>query len=374
MPSKPQTPRIVLAIGDVGGGHRSAAVALSAAIRSQQPDTTEVLIENLFDVVDPAPAGDSNRGQRLLARSGATGRLVNNFLWHLENSPAGQVVMDAYLSAVTLRAYRRRLETLAPDVVISLHPHVAKMVGRLVRAGAPFRHAVVVTDLVTLPRAWAVAAAERTTYPAPAARRALERFGVPARRLIGPLFPLAESLWAPNAGPDALHALGLRAPIPSVVFTAGGNGIRTLAPAVMALAAAGGCRMVVVCGKDEGLRTDLAAKLGGYENVRVLGFVDNLVALMGAADLVVAKPGPATILELELLGRRTVLVGDIGPQEHGNIDYALENPRFSYHRGSTATLLHTVKTLLAASPPTFTPRRRRDETFAIVDALTPLWR
>lgn len=365
--------RVVLAIGDVGAGHRSAAVALAAALHERYPEQLSVHIENLFAVVDPSPFGDSNRGQRWVARSGASGALINNGFWYFENTPPGHAVMDLYMRLSLLRAYRRRLAALAPDLIVSLHPYVAQMVGHLVASGAPYRHAVVVTDLATLPRSWAVASAERVIYPTPAARQSLERYGVSPERLVGPLFPLAQALWSPPTGSDPLAELGLGNHGAAIVFTAGGNAMSSLAPAAIALAGDAAFRVVVVCGKDERLRLSLAAQLATQPNVRVLGFASNLIDLMAAADVVVTKPGPATILELELLKRRTLLVGDIGPQEHGNIAYALENPYFRHHRGTTASIVAAVAALSQAPTPIFHARRRRDETHTIAATLASLW-
>jgi UDP-N-acetylglucosamine:LPS N-acetylglucosamine transferase len=374
MPTPSQPARIVLAIGDVGGGHRSAARALTTAIESRYADRVSVHTEDLFAILDPAPSGDSNRYQRRVAGSGPLGSRWHELLWHLENGRLSHGAVRLYLRIRTLNAYRQRLQELAPDVVISLHPHVAQAVAAVQADGVHFRHAVVVTDLVTLPRSWAVPSAEWTVYPTPAARRALERFGLPSDRLLGPLYPLPSRNWGSPAAAAATESVaGLLGEGPLVLFTAGGNGMSSLAPAAIELAERGRQRVLVVCGKDAGTEAALAARWAERPHARALGFVDHLIDLMAAADLVVTKAGPATILELELLERRALLVGNIGPQESGNVAYALENPRFRNYLGPHRGLLPIIDAQLAASLPDFRPRRRIDESETIAEALAGLW-
>jgi UDP-N-acetylglucosamine:LPS N-acetylglucosamine transferase len=372
MPTSARPVRILLAIGDVGSGHRSAARALTDALVARYGESITVHTEDLFALVDPSPLGDSNRYQRWVADSGPLKARCHAGLWHLENSFPGHHVVGWYLRRTSLAAYRRRIHELQPEVVVSLHPHVAHTVAAVQVRGGAFRHAVVVTDLSTLPRTWVVPSATLTIYPTPAARVALERFGVPSDRLLGPLYPLPARAWQALAG-AAPTPVGLVGEGPLVVFTAGGNGMRMLAPAAIELARSGGYRVLVVCGKDEETRRALAERWVDSQRAQALGFIDNLIELMAAADLVVTKAGPATLLELELLGRRALLVGTIGPQEHGNVAYALENPRFRSYLGNSHGLAAEIDAQLALPLTDFSPRRRADESDTIAEALGVLW-
>ena len=54
------------------------------------------------------------------------------------------------------------------------------------------------------------------------------------------------------------------------------------------------------------------------------GFVNNMEQLMIAADVVITKAGPGTIMEAAALCRPLLLTGAVGLQEEGNINFVLD--------------------------------------------------
>jgi processive 1,2-diacylglycerol beta-glucosyltransferase len=64
--------------------------------------------------------------------------------------------------------------------------------------------------------------------------------------------------------------------------------------------------------------------LGSGHRVRFLGFTTEMDELMGAADLVVTKPGGLTSSEILARGAAMAIVNPIPGQESRNSDYLLE--------------------------------------------------
>jgi 1,2-diacylglycerol 3-beta-galactosyltransferase len=60
-------------------------------------------------------------------------------------------------------------------------------------------------------------------------------------------------------------------------------------------------------------------------HVLVLGFVNNMHELMGAADVIISKAGPGTISEALICGLPLVLNAYVPCQEEGNIPYVIHN-------------------------------------------------
>lgn len=80
---------------------------------------------------------------------------------------------------------------------------------------------------------------------------------------------------------------------------------------------------VVVCGRNEELRRELAAQ--DYKHpTRVLGFASNMHELMSVADLIVSKPGGLTSSEALAMGKPLLILDPIPGQEAANSDFLLE--------------------------------------------------
>ena len=374
MPAEPARKTILLAIGDVGSGHRRPAAALEQAILERFGDAHDVVIDDFFAAVDPSPLGDSNRAQRLFARYDLLKRLVNDPVWHFGNTRLGYRVTERYLLRRTLSAYAARLERHAPDLVVSIHPYLSMTLAAIKRRGAAFRYAVVVVDLASLLRGWADPQAERIVSPTDEASQALQAYGVEASRIVAPLFPLSQGLRHVAPRDVTLRELGLDPGITTLLFSGGGGGTRAFVRPLAHLARRPDRQLIVAAGKDEGLASELRARYRGERGVRVLGFVSNLPDYFAAADVVVAKPGPSTILELEALAKRTILTGDLGPQEVGNVRYALTRPLVRSIGHDWRKLPAAIDELLAAPDRDIVPRRRHDEAATIAQHLVGLLR
>lgn len=366
--------RILLAIGDVGAGHRSCASVLEQALLERFGGAHDVVIDDFFAAVDPSPLGDSNRAQRLFARCDLLKRLVNDPVWHVGNTRLGYALTERYLLRRTLSAYAARLERHAPDLVVSIHPYLSMTLAAMKRHGGAFRYAVVVVDLASLLRGWADPQAERIVSPTDEASRALRAYGVEPSRIVAPLFPLSQGLRHVAARDATLRALELDPGVTTVLLSGGGGGGRAFVKPLEHLARRRDRQLIVAAGKDEALAHDLRARYRGARGLRVLGFVPNLPDYFAAADVVVAKPGPSTILELEALAKRTILTGDLGPQEVGNVRYALTRPLVRHIGRDWRRLPAAIDELLAEPEHDVAPRRRHDEAATIAEHLVDLLR
>jgi len=363
---------ILLAIGDVGAGHRRPATVLAHAIQERFGDAFDVVVDDFFAVVDPSPLGDSNRAQRLFARYDLLKRLVNDPVWHLGNTRLGHALTERYVLRRTLRAYTARLERHAPDLVVSIHPYLSMTLAAIKRRGGAFRYAVVVIDLASLLRGWADPEAELVVSPSEEATSALVAYGVDRSRIVAPLFPLAQGACTTVPRDATLRALELTPGIRTVLISGGGNGGRAFVRPLERLARRQDRQLIVAVGKDEALARDLRAHYRGVRNVRILGFVPDLPNYFAAADVVVAKPGPSTILELEVLAKRTVLTGDLGPQEVGNIRFALRRPLVRSIGRDWRKLPAVIDELLEAPDDPDPPRQRHHDATIIAEHLVGL--
>ena len=82
--------------------------------------------------------------------------------------------------------------------------------------------------------------------------------------------------------------------------------------------------LIVVCGKNEELRAELAARDWGERvDIVVLGFVKNMHEYMAGADVLLTKAGPGTIAEAATMALPTLLTSHLPGQEAGNVKYVI---------------------------------------------------
>lgn len=82
-----------------------------------------------------------------------------------------------------------------------------------------------------------------------------------------------------------------------------------------------------VAAKNEKLKVKAEAVAAEYTTGKsiVYGFIDFMFDLMNAADMVIAKGGPATVMEALILGKPLIITQHVYGQEKGNVDYVVDN-------------------------------------------------
>jgi processive 1,2-diacylglycerol beta-glucosyltransferase len=120
-------------------------------------------------------------------------------------------------------------------------------------------------------------------------------------------------------------ALGLRDDLPVLLALSGGFGMGPLGRILCELdKVQRSFQTVVVTGRNEDLRRDLAAQDRGHPT-HVLGYASNMHELMAVADLIISKPGGLTTSEVLAMGKPLFIVSPIPGQEAANSDFLLEH-------------------------------------------------
>lgn len=317
--------RVVFLISDTGGGHRASASALAEALHSQHGDALDCQVVDLLTDYAAWP---------LNSAADCYEPAINHRLW-LWRAGWSAIQNASFWRAVELLAQvwqrgglRRFAADCRADLYVSVHPLLNRLVRRsLARCHPQARFATVVTDLDSAPRQWYDPGVDLLVAPCPAVQAAALRAGLPASRVR--LAGLPIRLQFSQVGLDhrqARAALGL-APRPTVLLLGGGAGIGRLEEIALALApvlAAREGQLAVICGRNDALRSRLAARRWPLP-VRVAGYVDDMPLWMAAADLLVTKAGPGTIAEALACGLPLVLSGFVPGQETGNVRYVQEN-------------------------------------------------
>ena len=313
---------ILFAISDTGGGHRSAAVAISAALDQVSGGALTWSIEDIlrltaFPGVRDAPDHYAQLSTRWLRLYDLTFQLTNTTR-----------TVEVLSRLVFLTARRNLVRTLAacrPRIVVSTHPLVHRLVvwARRVRR-MPFRVITCVTDLVSLHASWTYPGVDLALVPTDEAYQVMHRRGMHPSQLQRTGFPVHPKFAAYTASQAASRqALGLAADRFTILLTAGGVGSGRLAELVVELELAfPAVQLLVVTGKNEAVYAALTTERRGAAT-HVYRFVDNMEALMAASDMVVTKAGPGTLMEALVMRLPVAVTEAVGMLELGNIDFVL---------------------------------------------------
>jgi 1,2-diacylglycerol 3-beta-galactosyltransferase len=318
------TPGILLAMCDVGGGHRSAAVAVAAALEqlvgsSVERDIVDMLVRSGVPFFRTLPDRYYDLSTRLLP--------LNDLAFELADGPRR---IGAIMRAVSFAAnsnIRRVLEEARPSLVVSFHPLASRLIGHTRRAyRLPFRLTTVITELVRVHAAWADPLSELCVAPTAEAYARLQQHGLPARQLARTGFPVHPKFAAAMGSQQELRArLGLDPAPFTLLVTGGGVGSGSMREVVLALAGAYPKQQIlVITGRNEPLREELRS-IGLRPSVHIYGFVDNMEELMAASDVVLSKAGPGTLMEAMVVRRPVIITEAVGVQEIGNIDFVLNH-------------------------------------------------
>jgi len=361
------TKRALFLISDTGGGHRSAANAITAALDEiEEPYPFEHRIEDVAAHC-AFPLTQLGLGYSMALRYAPP---VYGALYYATNGRRRYRALVRFCEPL----YRERLRDLftsyRPDVIVSVHPLLNHAALRA-RADAHMQHipiVTVITDLGKVHESWLTPEADAVVVPAREVyERALSRGISPSRlRLLGqPIHPKFDDV---TGTPEELRAeLGLPQDRMVVMLMAGGEGGGKLLPTTLALARARlPIELLVVCGRNEPLKQrllELAPSLP--TKLHVLGFTDDIPEYFHAVDLLVTKAGPGSLAEANAAQLPVVVYDYVPGQERGNVDFVRSNGLGAVAIHGAAEVVQAVRNLIR-TPERLAQIRRNQEVVAPV--------
>jgi UDP-N-acetylglucosamine:LPS N-acetylglucosamine transferase len=323
---------VCIYFSDTGGGHRSAADAVEAAIRSlldsrsEKPDVS-IIKEAVAEKSHPVNRKFVEFYNYLLRHHQP---LMKYYYWLLH-----AIRPETGLNlCLTEDYFCQLLSRHAPRVIVSVHPMInhgiAHAMNKLGLQGQ-VKLVVVVTDPnADLWRAWACQGADLVIVPNYIVANRLEEFGVDPERISVLGMPIHPNFVQPPVVPrrQFLGHLGLSAETLTVCINAGWAGggnmlsiYRQLARVKRPLQA------LFLCGHNTDLYNQaMAAAAESDVPTAVLPFHDCMSDLMSAVDVMVTKAGGLTTYQA--VARRLPLVFDVltppMPQERGTIDMLVD--------------------------------------------------
>jgi processive 1,2-diacylglycerol beta-glucosyltransferase len=316
--------RILIATETAGGGHLAAAAALDEAWRALRPrDAVERL--DLVKFFSPLHRKIHADGYvKLVARAPELWGMIFTKTDDPKVARRFNRIKELFPSRARGR-FVRYVSEFKPDVVLCTHYEPVDALGQMRRKRdltPPFVVSVI-TDFEAH-ALWMDADVDLYCVAAEETKARLVARGAAAENVVATGIPIAAKFAAKVDALAVRRTLGLRDDLPTLLVLSGGFGMGPVAKILGALdKVEREFQTVVVCGRNEELRRDLAAEDRRHP-ARVLGFASNMHELMSVADLILTKPGGLTSSEALALGKPLFILDPIPGQEAANSDFLLE--------------------------------------------------
>lgn len=303
-----------------GGGHTSITQSLSEQLRRLCPDVSiaEVDGPGLGGASTDALGGMYDWVARIAPQVyGAVYSLGNFFVRPV----------DFFLARAISRRLVAKLDEVRPDLIVTVHPcYVGSVMNVLEAIGRDIPVVAAVADLDNVSYLWADRRTTLTLCPTRPSLFTMRRRGVPEERLVLSGFPVREAFTSVHA--DATSAADLAGRPVRFLLMSGSQGSMRIAALAALLLRRFDCHVTIIAGKDRLLREALEQRMvpRHHGRVSILGFVDDVEQHMLAADLLLLRASPNTLMEAVTLCKPFVVIGSFAGQE-------AKNPAYVEHEG-----------------------------------------
>jgi processive 1,2-diacylglycerol beta-glucosyltransferase len=346
MPAK--QPRILVLAASVGAGHVRAAQAVELALRQTRPDA---VVRNIDVLTLTNAAFRKLYGQAYLDLVNKAPHFLGYFYDLMDQpSTSGKNRRDRLRLAVEKLNLRKFIDLLKEepwDLVVNTHFLPAEIIASLRKGdGLDLPQVTVTTDFETH-RLWVNQPCDHYFTATEEGALYLQRWGVPKTDTTAVGIPIHPVFAAPKDRAACCAKHGLKGDRPVLLQLAGGFGVGPIEQIYRAiLDVEVPLEVVAITGKNASAKEQLeSVKAPSRHRTKVMGFTTEIDELMGAADLVLSKPGGLTTSETLARGAAMAVVNPIPGQESRNSDFLLENGA-AIKVNNVATLAYKVTALL----------------------------
>ncbi len=313
--------KILVLSAKTGGGHRAAALAVLEAFNHIEHNLEIIhydFIENA-----PRPFDDLPKYYSTITKlPPAYGSIFK----------ATEGKRQAKFSTDTIaRLYKTHLEKVInqfnPDLILSFHFGANCIMPVLQGMGKTTPYITVVTDLATGHPMWFDERASACIVPSHEAYVRARTYGMPASKLHIIGLPINRQFGLEKRSKTEIRqSLGWPTDRPAILVMTGGDGLGKINMLSRRIDNTKSIEasVAIIAGRNATLEKNLN-KRNWKKPTIVYGFRDDIADMMHAADVLLTKAGPGTIVEA-IVSRLPIVIYDFLPgQEEGNLEYVVSN-------------------------------------------------
>ncbi len=298
-------PRVLILTADIGEGHDLPARMIKADLEAEAPEA-RIEIANGLEAMGRMHAAVIRGGSAIVFRWAHW--MFDFQYWLVAKFGPTRWLAHHLMYIFGARGLLQLIAEHEPDVIVSTYPGVTAVLGMLRenrRLPIPVQSAI--TDLAGL-RYWVHPGVDLHFVTHPESIEEVERLAGPGSvEWTRP--PIAREFLMPRTRTDARAALDLPAHARVVLVSGGGWGIGDLEGAIKTALADGDTLVACITGRNEAARERLQNRFGEDEQVRIIGFTEQMSDWMAAADAMVHATAGLTVLEAHIRGCPVVSYG-----------------------------------------------------------------
>lgn len=287
---------ILILTASFGMGHHTAMRTIHNALTAIAPNIT-IEVADIYDITTPKLKKPLSNSYGFLTK---TSLPIYNPLYSMRNGK--YLRMDDIMVLLFYRKFERLMQKLQPKVIISVFPTGAEFAAHYKRTrDARVMTCTVITDIVANWE-WIHEATSLYAVPVQQVKDALIEKGVNPDAIFVtgvPVHPLVTSAKTGGTVPEDMASeimVSKDLPAPRVLIVGSAMGNIKLGQNLLAYMASSSAHFHIVTGNDIKLFNTLQA-LNLPDNITVEGFVKNLPERMLESQIVITKPGGATVFE-----------------------------------------------------------------------------
>ena len=315
--------KILYLFSDTGGGHRSAANAIINAVEHENKGQ---YAQEMVDVFATC-SGFLNVFAKLY------GPVIKYYpqmwgqLYYWLDDEKKLERLEQMSRPFILEELTRLMRDTVPSAVVSVHPMINHLTASAIKqSGKNIPFIVVITDPVTLHRAWITPEVDRCIVATPEAKEMALKYGMPETKIkvigmpIDPKFFLKDKEKEQARKKDKLKPKTF-----TIMLMGGGEGAGKMYDLIEEINKEKlKVQLIVIAGRNKSLETRLKQdKKKFHFPMRVFGFTDQVHELMSESDLIVTKAGPGTIAEAMAMGLPIIITSWLPGQEEGNVEFVV---------------------------------------------------
>ena len=340
--------KILILTGDAGMGHRSAANAVEKALLEKYGGECQVEIINPLDhPKTPSFVRETETDYDKIVKYVPDLYKVG---YEVSDATIPATLIETAYVIVLFEALREILAETSPDLIITTYPLYQAPINAIFQLGKlDLPLITVVTDLVTVHHVWFNHHATLTTVPTEVVREKALEAGMKPEQLMLTGIPVNPDITALQDTPktELRKTFGWDAD-QTTLLVAGSPRIKNLKDT---LGVIDQCLMpfqiAIITGGDDKLYKALQP-IEWQHPTKIYDFVENMPAMMRAADLIACKAGGLIVTESLASGLPLLLIHALPGQEIGNADYVVEHDAGVYCK-TPEEILRTLADWLSGS-------------------------
>ncbi|MCR8632568.1 MGDG synthase family glycosyltransferase [Paenibacillus radicis (ex Xue et al. 2023)] len=337
--------RVLLLSEGFGAGHTQAAHALSVGLRMLSPGIQTRVLE-LGSFLHPTLAPWIFTAYR---KTVTTQPKLYGYMYRSQYKKSLNRFTQLALHRIFYAQTAEIINQLRPDTIVCTHPFPNAVISRLKRAGLNVPLCTVITDY-DAHGTWLSSEVNKYLVSTSDVRDKLLGRGINSDAIEVTGIPVHPNFWGQHNRDELRAQYGLKA-MPTVLVMGGGWGLMNNGEMLHYFTDWREKIQLIIClgSNDKALAALSEDKRFQHENIRLMGFTNEIDKWMDVSDLLITKPGGMTCTEGLAKGIPMLFYNPIPGQEEENLQYFTQHG-FGEHIKSDATIDHWLKLLVDGYP------------------------